>query len=50
VNEYWYFFEGVILDKEYLTELQKQFSDCQTVFAVTEPIPVISKIPQQNGI
>lgn len=32
VNEQWYFLEGVILDKGYLTELQKQNSDCKTTF------------------
>ncbi len=32
VDEQWYFLEGVILDKGYLTELQKQFNDCKTTF------------------
>ncbi len=32
VNEQWYFLEGVILDKPYLTKLQEQNSDCKTTF------------------
>lgn len=32
VNDQWYFLEGVILDKTYLTALQKQNSDCKTTF------------------
>lgn len=32
VNEQWYFLEGVILDKSYLTKLQEQNSDCKTTF------------------
>lgn len=32
VNEQWYFLEGVILDKAYLTKLQEQHSDCKTTF------------------
>lgn len=32
VNEQWYFLEGVILDKPYLTNLQEQNSDCKTTF------------------
>lgn len=32
VNETWYFLEGVILDKEYLTRLQEQNKDCKTTF------------------
>lgn len=32
VNNNWYFLEGVILDKKYLTSLQKLNSDCKTTF------------------
>lgn len=32
VNEQWYFLEGVILDKPYLTKLQEQNSDYKTTF------------------
>lgn len=32
VNNNWYFLEGVILDKMYLTALQKLNSDCKTTF------------------
>ncbi|HCA09388.1 transglutaminase family protein [Chryseobacterium sp.] len=32
INEQWYFLEGVILDKPYLTKLQEQNSDCTTTF------------------
>lgn len=32
VNESWYYLEGVILDKPYLTALQNKFSDCKTTF------------------
>lgn len=32
INEQWYFLEGVILDKSYLTKLQEQNSDCKTTF------------------
>ncbi|MBN9294550.1 MAG: transglutaminase family protein [Flavobacteriia bacterium] len=32
VNEQWYFLEGVILDKPYLTKLQEKNSDCKTTF------------------
>src|SRR5690554_4245358 len=32
VNEQWYFLEGVILDKSYVTKLQEQNSDCKTTF------------------
>lgn len=32
VNDNWYFLEGVILDKPYLTALQKINSDCKTTF------------------
>jgi hypothetical protein len=32
VNDNWYFLEGVILDKTYLTALQKINSDCKTTF------------------
>lgn len=32
VNETWYFLEGVILDKEYLTKLQAKNKDCKTTF------------------
>lgn len=32
VNEQWYFLEGVILDKSYLTRLQEENSDCKTTF------------------
>lgn len=32
VNEQWYFLEGVILDKPYLTKLQELNSDCKTTF------------------
>lgn len=32
INEQWYFLEGVILDKPYLTKLQEQNRDCKTTF------------------
>jgi hypothetical protein len=32
VNNNWYFLEGVILDKEYLTQLQAKNKDCKTTF------------------
>ena len=32
INEQWYFLEGVILDKAYLTSLQKENQDCTTTF------------------
>ncbi len=32
INEQWYFMEGVILDKEYLTQLQEKNKDCKTTF------------------
>lgn len=32
IDHKWYFLEGVILDKKYLTELQKKNSDCKTTF------------------
>lgn len=32
VNEQWYFLEGVILDKPYLTSLQERNSPCKTTF------------------
>lgn len=32
VGEQWYFLEGVILDKPYLTKLQEQNSKCKTTF------------------
>lgn len=32
VDEQWYFLEGVILDKIYLTKLQEKNSDCKTTF------------------
>lgn len=32
VNNEWYFLEGVILDKEYLTKLQEQNKECKTTF------------------
>ncbi len=32
VSNVWYFLEGVILDKGYLTALQEQNSDCKTTF------------------
>lgn len=32
VNENWYSLEGVILDKQYLTELQKKNIECKTTF------------------
>ena len=32
VNDQWYFLEGVIIDKPYLTKLQKQNQDCRTTF------------------
>ena len=32
VNEKWYFMEGVILDKEYLTKVQSKHSECKTTF------------------
>lgn len=32
VNGQWYFLEGVILDKEYLSKLQEKNKDCKTTF------------------
>ncbi len=32
INDKWYFLEGVILDRVYLTSLQKKNSDCKTTF------------------
>ncbi|HEX8577357.1 MAG TPA: transglutaminase family protein [Flavobacterium sp.] len=32
VNNNWYFLEGVILDKDYLTKLQKKNKECKTTF------------------
>lgn len=32
VNDEWFNLEGLILDKPYLTALQKKFSDCKTTF------------------
>ena len=32
INDTWYNLEGIILDKKYLTALQKTFSDCKTTF------------------
>ncbi len=32
VNNTWYFLEGVILDKKYLTKLQEKNKDCKTTF------------------
>jgi len=32
VNDNWYFLEGVILDKEYLTKLQEKNKNCKTTF------------------
>lgn len=32
VNDNWYFLEGVILDKEYITRLQEKNKDCKTTF------------------
>lgn len=32
VNERWYFLEGVILDKKYLSKLQERNKDCKTTF------------------
>ncbi len=32
VSNKWYFLEGVILDKEYLTKLQEKNKDCKTTF------------------
>ncbi|MFC3363524.1 transglutaminase family protein [Pedobacter fastidiosus] len=32
INSNWYFLEGVILDKEYLTKLQAKNNDCKTTF------------------
>lgn len=32
INDNWYFLEGVILDKEYLTKLQEKYKDCKTTF------------------
>ena len=32
VNDKWYFLEGVILDKEYLTKLQDRNKECKTTF------------------
>ncbi len=32
INDKWYYMEGVILDKAYLTKLQKENSECKTTF------------------
>lgn len=32
INDAWYTLEGVILDKNYLTELQKKNNECKTIF------------------
>jgi len=32
INDKWYFLEGVILDKDYLTKLQEINKDCKTTF------------------
>ena len=32
INNHWYFLEGVILDKDYLTKLQEKNKDCKTTF------------------
>jgi len=32
LNDAWYFLEGVILDKRYLTKLQEKNNDCKTTF------------------
>ncbi|KAA8734542.1 transglutaminase family protein [Acinetobacter qingfengensis] len=32
VNGQWYFLEGVIVDKPYLSKLQEQYIDCKTTF------------------
>lgn len=32
VNDNWYFLEGVILDKKYLTKLQEKNKECKTTF------------------
>ncbi len=32
LNGQWYFLEGVILDKPYLTKLQEKYKDCKTTF------------------
>lgn len=32
VNDQWYFLEGVILDKHYLSKLQEKNKDCKTTF------------------
>lgn len=32
VNDTWYFLEGVILDKQYLTKLQEKNKNCKTTF------------------
>jgi len=32
LNDKWYFLEGVILDKEYLTKLQEKNKECKTTF------------------
>lgn len=32
VDGEWYFLEGVILDKQYLSKLQQKYSDCKTTF------------------
>lgn len=54
VNDQWYFLEGVIIDKPYLTKLQKQNQDCRTkiaepLFAVLEFTPIVLKILLLNG-
>ena len=32
INKNWYFLEGVILDKQYITKLQEKNKDCKTTF------------------
>lgn len=32
VDGQWYFLEGVILDRPYLTKLQEKYKDCKTAF------------------
>ncbi|MFD2556701.1 transglutaminase-like domain-containing protein [Sphingobacterium tabacisoli] len=32
LNGQWYFLEGIILDKPYLTKLQEKYKDCKTTF------------------
>ena len=49
VNEQWYFLEGVILDKPYLTKLQEKNSDCKTTFCGFGFIPIILRTRRLNG-